>query len=252
MLDTLETLVEVLTKNANILSPRNGATMRAGDLYCSACGESRKMYIKAVFSPPMSEGTGLNLAGEIVKQLVPSLFIYSCVQCDTKFTAIIYNSPTGPALAVLQSCHGGLTTPHTPEGVAFYLDQAHKAQSVGANSASIAMFRGALEHLLFEQGYQKGMLGEKIRLLSDDIASNTTPKWALELEMDFLNVLKDLGNGSIHPNDGDVKKQSALDNKLIVQVKTAFQMLLYLIYEVPLKKTELLSSLRAKANVLKK
>jgi hypothetical protein len=136
--------------------------------------------------------------------------------------------------------------------VAFYLDQAHRAQSVGANSASVAMFRGALEHLLFEQGYQKGMLGEKIKQLSEDISSNTAPKWALELEIEFLKVLRDLGNGSIHPNDGDVKKQAVLDNKLIEQVKAAFQMLLYLIYEVPVKKNELLSSLKITANVLKK
>lgn len=250
MLDTLETLVEIVSEFPRIVTDRS--SMRAGDLYCPACGDSRKMFITPIHTAPESKHLGLNLAGEIDKQLVPSLFIYSCVQCDTKFTAIIYNSATGPALAVLQSCHGGLTTPHTPKGVAFYLDQAHKAQSVGANSASIAMFRGALEHLLFEQGYKKGMLGEKVRKLLDDIDSKTAPKWASELEIDFLKILKDLGNGSIHPNDGNVKKQAVLDNKLIVQVKAAFQMLLYLIYEVPFKKTELLSSLKVKANILKK
>ena len=252
MLDTLDGLVGLLRKTPQILQPRDGFTVRAGDLYCPPCGESRKVYVEPVYSPPMTHGGGLNLAGGIAEQLVPSLFVYSCVQCEAKFTAIVYNSPDGPALAVLPSCRGGLTTPHTPEGVGFYLDQAHKAQSIGANSATIAMFRGALEHLLFEQGYKKGMLGEKIKQLTDDISSGTAPKWALGLDVEFLNVLKDLGNGSIHPNDGDVKKQSELDNELLERVKTTFQMLLYLVYEEPFKKDELLSSLRVKANILKK
>jgi hypothetical protein len=33
---------------------------------------------------------------------------------------------------------------------------------VGANSAAVAMFRGALDHLLFEQGLKKGMCGQKL------------------------------------------------------------------------------------------
>ena len=59
---------------------------------------------------------------------------------------------------VLPNRTGGLAMPNTPEGVAFYLDQAAKSHSVGANSAAIAMYRGALEHLLFQQGYKTGML----------------------------------------------------------------------------------------------
>ena len=59
------------------------------------------------------------------------------MQCDTEFTAVIHRGPTGPALAMLPSCFGGLTTPHTPDSVKYYLDQAQRCQSVGASSAAI-------------------------------------------------------------------------------------------------------------------
>ncbi len=210
------------------------------------------MAIIVLYEPLSRRGLGLNLAGDVIEQLTPSLFEFSCVRCETKFTVVLYRGPDGPALAVLPSCRGGLTTPHTPPGVAFYLDQAHKSESVGAYSAAVAMFRGALEHLLFEQGYKTGMLNAKLAKLEADIRSGSAPKWALELDIAFLQVLKDLGNGSIHPNDGDVRKQAALDGGLLLRVKEVFLYLLFLVYEAPHQKAAALAALQAKAQILKK
>jgi hypothetical protein len=180
----------------------------------------------------------------------PLLTTLHCVQCDTIFTTVLYQGPGGPALAVLPSTHGGLTTPHTPAGVGYYLDQAQRAHAVGANSAAVAMFRGALEHLLFEQGFKTGMCGKKLLDLEAAIKAGTAPKWASELDTEFLEVMKQLGDGSIHPNDGDIKRQQVLDSELIAKVGHTFQMLLFLIYEVPLKKADRLAAL--KAAVIKK
>jgi len=151
---------------------------------------------------------------------------------------------------MLSSTYGGLTTPHTPVGVAYYLDQAQRAHSVGANSAAVTMFRGALEHLLFQQGFKDGMCGKKLSDLEKTIAAKTAPKWAYELDTEFLTVMKQLGDGSIHPNDGDITKQEVLDGQLIAQVRHTFQMLLFLVYELPLQKQERLMAM--KAAVIKK
>ncbi len=252
MLDELNDLVRVFRSNPTMFTPRQGSTIIAGDMYCPSCGDPRRMQITPLYSPPMNVGVGLNISGNVIRQIVPSLFNFKCVQCDASFTAIIYRGPDGPALAVLSSFHGGLTTPHTSPGVAFYLDQAHKAQLVGANSAAIAMFRGALEHLLFEQRYKTGTCGTKIAALFKDISKGTAPKWALELDRDFLKVLKALGDGAVHPSDGDVADQAELDASLLGSVKETFQMLLYLVYEVPHEKTERLEALRTKAQIFKK
>src|SRR5258706_11459706 len=100
-----------------------------GELYCPTCGDYRRMSL-----------TRLNISTGTSHVAIPRLFTYICVQCQTKFTAIIYEGPDGPSLAVFPSCRGGLTTPHTPNGVTYYLYQNNKPQSVGTNRAAMAMF----------------------------------------------------------------------------------------------------------------
>jgi hypothetical protein len=211
---------------------------RVGMLHCPKCGDSRRMDMILKFRQ------------EAMSHTPPILTTLHCVQCDTSFTGIVYKGPGGLALAVLPSTYGGLTTPHTPAGVAYYLDQAQRAHSIGANSAAITMFRGALEHLLFEQGFKTGMCGRKIADLEKAIVEKTAPKWAYELDTEFLTVMKQLGDGSIHPNDGDVTQQEKLDSDLIARVRHTFQMLLFLIYELPHEKQQ--RKLALQAGVIKK
>jgi hypothetical protein len=249
MLDNLDDLVAVILQYdiADNIDNRG-----RGDMYCPRCGDTRRMVVRPVTTPVIRRNKPLRRTQPILKQLEGSLFVFVCLQCDAGFTAVIYPGPDGPALAVLPSVRGGITTPHTPPGVAYYLDQAHRSRSVGANSGAVAMFRGALEQLLFEQGYTTVMLGQKIAKLQEEIQKGTAPKWAMELQTDFLNVLKELGDGSIHPNDGDVTRQAALDNELLARVNETFQMLLFLVYEAPHKKQDMLTALQTKARMLKK
>ena len=170
---------------------QNHAVRNAGILHCPTCGDSRRMHLWARLKT--------NHWTE-----PPVLATLTCVQCDTIFTAVLYQSPEGKGLAILPSTYGGLTTPHTPAGVAYYLDQAQRSQSVGANSAAVAMFRAALDHLLFEQGFKKGMCGQKLAELEGAVKAGAAPKWANELDAEFLTVMKQLGDGAIHPNDGKI------------------------------------------------
>jgi hypothetical protein len=209
----------------------------AGVLHCPTCGDSRRMHLWARLK-------GGNWAEP------PVLATLTCVQCDTLFTAVLYKSPEGKGLAILPSTYGGLTTPHTPTSVAYYLDQAQRSQSVGANSAAVAMFRAALDHLLFDQGFKKGMCGQKLAELEAGVKSNTAPKWAHDLDAEFLTVMKQLGDGAIHPNDGNVTTQLKLDSELLGRLTHTFQMLLFLIYELPHQKQMRLDAL--KAGIIKK
>ncbi len=216
-----------------------GDTLRnAGTLHCPTCGDTRRMHM-VIF---------LKVDG--ASDDAPILAMLTCVQCDTNFTAVLYAGPEGKGLAVLPSTYGGLTTPRTPRGVAYYLDQAQRAKAVGANSAAVAMFRGALDHLLFEQGFKDGMCGKKLADLEASIADSKAPKWAYELDGEFLKVMKQLGDGAVHPNDGNVDGQKTLDGALIAKLTHTFQMLLFLIYELPHEKQKRLESL--KAGIIKK
>jgi hypothetical protein len=46
------------------------------------------------------------------------------------------------------------------------------------------------------------------------------------VDIAYLTVMKQLGDGAIHPNDGDISKQAELDKGLISLVKDTFQTLL--------------------------
>lgn len=227
-----------------------GQTFRAGDLYCPGCGGLRKMFITPIYVPRGQLDYGSH-AEPVAKQLTPALFRMRCVQDDTQFTALLYPGAKGPQLAVLPTALGGMSTPHTPRGVAYYLDQAHRSRSVTAYSGAIAMYRGALEHLLFEQGYTVRMIGPKLAKLEADIAAGTAPAWANNLDSEILRVMKELGDGAIHPNDGNVDAQAAFDSEFLALVEETFGMLLFIVYEAPHEKQARLSALRTKAQVFK-
>jgi hypothetical protein len=122
----------------------------------------------------------------VASQVIPTLFTLACLQCEAHSTGLLYFGPQGPSLAILSRSLGGVTTPRTPAGVGYYLDQAYRAHGVGAYSAAMEMYRAALEVLLYEQGYQSGMLAAKIKKLEEDISTGNGPKWAQELETEYL------------------------------------------------------------------
>src|SRR5918911_347989 len=140
---------------------------------------------------------------------------------------------------------GGLATAHTPAAVRFYLDEAQKAQSVGANSAAVTMYRAAIEHVLFEQGFQRKTLGKKVEDLEAAIRGHTAPAWTTRLEVEDLALLKDLGNYSISPNDGDISKQATFDAPLLQNIQETVRGLLDLIYQDPIRQQERRDRLRA-------
>jgi hypothetical protein len=189
--------------------------------------------------------------GQAEKVLPPSLLLARCRQCECQFTVLIFEGANGPSLAMFPNCPGGLASPNTPASVAYYLDRASRAQSVGAYSAALAMFRAALEHLLFEQGFEQKMCGAKLGALEAGIQDGTAPPWAKDLDPAYLRVLKDLGDSAIHPNDGDVSRQAIFDETLVAQVAATFVELIDAVYEAPKKKADRLASLQAARDAVK-
>lgn len=183
---------------------------------------------------------------------VPTLFSYTCLQCGTVFAALLYAGPDGPDVVVLANERGGIKTPHTPDGVGYYTDQAGRCIAVGARTAALAMYRSALEQLLFEQGFTQGMLDKKVRDLDTAVQQKKAPAWANDLDTEFLDLLKRLGNGSIHPNGGDIKKQAAIDDELLGVVHEVFADLLDAVYEQTHRKNSALGKLKNASNVLRK
>jgi hypothetical protein len=255
MLDDLEEFLAACRSDFDFMSDYNPLDrITAGDLYCGQCGGPRRVRIVRLWSRAIEGGGGGLSFGQhdspIAEQMTPSLFHLNCVQCDAAFEAVIYRGPQGPALAILPDHYGGLSTPHTPPEVAYYLDQAHRSRSVGANSAAVAMFRSALEFILYKAGYEKKMLGPKIGQLEEAIKDGSAPKWARDLDTNFLKIIKRLGDGGIHPNDGKIEAQAALDTALLIALDVTFAELIFSIYEQEHDKGERLATLTAALDVL--
>jgi hypothetical protein len=235
-------------------------TFEAGDLYCGRCGGPRRVRINVFYSwvrqgngsltPPQGDEEADRRRA--IEELVPTLLLASCLQCGSRFSFVVHLSPTGPAVVVLPQHYGGLSTPHTPPEVAYYLDQAQRAQSVGAFSAAVAMYRSALEQFLHEQGFDARMVGPKLGQLEKAIEEGSAPKWALELDPDFMSVINALGAGSLHANEGDINLQAELDVDLLRLLGETFDELLTVVYEREHTRRERLKELRAAAAVFER
>lgn len=126
----------------------------------------------------------------------------------------------------------------------YYISQARRSHSVGANSAAVAMYRAALEQFLYHEGYTEGMLNQKIRALETAMAGENPPRWSRDFDMDYLEIIKQLGNTAIHPNRGDISLQNALDAELIANLELVFADIIDKAFEAPAREAARKAKLR--------
>jgi hypothetical protein len=206
-----------------------------GQLYCPRCqrysrvsafafSDHAVMHARWQRAPPPED---------VAAALLPSAWVFSCLQCQAGFYAMVFVGSRGPEVVLFSTVAGGLTTPHTTPAVAYYLDQAARADSAGAKSAAVVMFRSALEHVLHESGYTEGMCGAKLAALAKDVEGGKGPPWTKNLTVDDLSVLNRLGNAAVHPNGGDIGVQSTFDEGLLIAVSVTFSALLDAVYQRP-------------------
>jgi hypothetical protein len=223
---------------------REAGTAEFRGTYCASCGASRRMLLTSL------GGRTLQLleSGEIVPQSLPALYFATCRECRSGITVLVANGPEGPELIAIPRARGGLSTPNTPEPVSYYLDQAQRAQNVGAFSAAAAMYRSALDVFLYLHGFEQGTLGRKIEALE---AADEQPQWFGRLDKTYLDVLNQIGTGAVHARGGDTERQKALDGDACLLLRELFVELLDLAYEDPERRGEHLTALQAVAKRLR-
>lgn len=218
--------------------------------FCNECLENRRMKVKNI-NKKIERAYGENLE-KAIQENIPLIFYLECLQCKSKAYLIIYENDGQQKSVILYEKAGGCTSKNAPDGVKYYLNEAYQSKIIGAQSASMSMYRAALDFLLYEQGFTQGMLGKKISDLEAAIADNSAPKWAKEIDTEFLRAIKKIGNSSIHPNDGDILKQKEIDEKLLNIVDIVFVELLDKIYEQPIRTKNRLGLLEEKVSILNK
>lgn len=251
-LNVLADFLSVIEENCILLHGAKSGTIRqiqVGHIHCATCGRPSRVSLRAV--PPRIEFA--HRQRPFTASLVtPSVHLMTCLQCSTLFTALLFAGPQGTELAVFPSKPGGLATKNTPAAVGYYLDQAWRCQSVGALSAAVVMYRSALEHLLREQGYAKGNLYERIEKVGADADAKTGPDWVRSTPQEILHALRELGNGAVHTNDGDISKQATFDAGLLAILNVVIRGLLEEVYERGERNKAIQAELGEAAKVFKK
>lgn len=192
---------------------------------CAKCRSVRLMdFLWVGGSRPDQSGFGRIWAS-------PGTGVLTCRQCFRNH-ALLLEWDTS-AVSVLTRAVVSIATPRTPPPVTYYLDEVARCRGAGASSAAAAMARAALEHLLLDQGFV-GMLGQQIKRLTTEIATASFSKaWMKQVDAEMLALLKEIGNGSIHANGGDIKLQEQIDDRLLNDVELVVEGLLQLVYERP-------------------
>lgn len=243
-----------LWEAAQVLGNGTGRYGPIGNLFCSTCGQQRRVFLSQVYVAdsrfyPRGVRGGTQEPAEIVEgQHLHPVFRLQCVQCEASFTAVMYRGPSGNSLCILPSEYGGLATPRSPESVRFYCDQASRAASVGAYTAAVAMLRPAVDIVLETQGYTKNWLGDKLADLERDITAGSGPLWIRQFNHEFLVALKQLSNDALHTKNGDVKSLAEIqDEDLYRNAEISIAELLDFVYEHPQRGRERLEKLRKAA-----
>jgi hypothetical protein len=169
-----------------------------------------------------------------------SIFQYNCQNCGNKFAAMLYTGGSGIAFCIFSQDGLSISTPHTPEKVAFYLEQADSAQAASAFAAALVMYRSALNELLRDQNF-KGTLHAKIVKLQDKIDKGTAKEWAQSIDPIVFKVIKYLGDVHMHrlPEDKLYASSSNLS-----AIREFFIYALNEVYERPVREEEILGLLK--------
>jgi hypothetical protein len=206
-------------------------------MYCPECVREMRMTVEVLFPTrfPVKRSSNPHSLWDPVpiSNIQRWLLRYTCADCGARFTALVFPTHSATELVVLPEKSMGLSTPRTPRPVAYYLEQAYRCELIGAQSAATAMYRGALEQLLLEQGYNAATLNKNIEAIEQQHANDTGARWVRDLDPSVLRAIKDLGNAAVHANDGNIDRQKILDQNVLLQMRATFLELLDSVCEEP-------------------
>ena len=176
-----------------------------------------------------------------------TIFSHICRQCGSETFVIRHNIDGKETLSFVYSTKLGYSSSYVVDSVNYYMGQAFISKTAGAYSSSMAMYRAALECILFDQGFKNGNLFNKIKEFEKN-----RPDWSNELDNEFMDIIRELGNDSVHPNEGDIDIQKKFDEDSLGDVELTLIQLIEKAYVQPAMQKERLNHLRAKVTSVRK
>lgn len=136
------------------------------------------------------------------------IYKHTCAQCENEIFLIKHPVDGQSSLTFVYNAEIQYDWSCVPDGINYYMAQAFKSRSVGANSAAMAMYRSALEWLLFSLGFKEKDLNIRI----DKFGKS---EYSEKIGTEFMDILRLLGNNAVHVNDGDLSLQKSFDDDLL-------------------------------------
>jgi hypothetical protein len=266
-IDTLDGLLDVLIDSPALL----GGIMRVvlasssslsrdnigyGSLLCNQCGDLRRASLECLHVMQIDAGDidRNNITESVRRAAIGSFYQYTCLQCQARSFAVVYKGRGGLSLAVLsEDCNRGPS--RMPQLLSMYLEQARLARAAGAFVAAIAMYRSALEVLLEDHGYRQGSLGGprgKIAVLESQLETGECPTWARDLGVEYFNIIRHLGNASVHAAGRDPSAYTELDVDMCNDVEQLFELIVYLAYNADSRREETIKELMKRTQRFKR
>ncbi len=201
--------------------------------YCPACNDMRvgDVYI-----------TNYIIHGSNSYRGESTIYVHKCLQCEHETILILHKVDDELTMTSVYSTNQAFDSNTVNKSVCYYMSEALRAESSGAYSASMAMYRATLDCLLYDQGFHEGMLGRKISEMKIK-----HPKWLDGIDERILTVIQKLGNESIHPNNGDIDLQKKFDRDLLFDVKLALSILIKHVYIYPAEERKIVERLSSKS-----
>lgn len=232
-------LIEVVGDKRNIERLGMGGVNSNFAFFCPNERAIRRAMVKqaSVFNSELTEDGS---------SLYSRIYMAACSNCRYVQFIALYQTQDGLRLNIINRDETEANSKYVPKSVAYYIREAEMCYGSGANSASVAMYRAALEQFLYAHGFTDGMLQRKITDAEKKAQDGTAPRWLIELDREYFEIIKELGNSSIHPNGGDISAQHKLDTELLNNIQVLFAELLYKAYEEPAKAEERKALLRSR------
>lgn len=256
-LDDIKFVKSVIFEQTKVeKNPNSSCGEFTGFIYCPECGDDRRTESQRIYPTRLKYIRNSPIRSNAYSQLSPfphSFYIIHsrCLQCSSEFIILLTRENNSYSLLNIPVSFVGIISSSCPATVIYYIDQAYRSKAMGATSAAVVMYRSSLENLLYEQGFESGQLFDKIKKLQKQIDDGDAPKWTLLFDANMMNIIRELGNYAVHPNNGDISKQREMDNNLLVKVEFMLKRLMEYVYVIPAKEKEAMEDMNRTLKSLK-
>ena len=165
------------------------------------------------------------------------VLIHTCRQCNNESIIVHHQLEKTATVSIIHCVNSLSLPPAVPEVVNFFYSEANKAKGSSAFCASMAMFRACVESILIDLEISGKTLKDRIQNIPPEDSR------LRDLDAKYMDIIRQLGNISVHPNDNNIEILKKITAESIRIVQLAVYSLIDTVYIQPEKKMKEIADL---------